>query len=300
MNHERVVKINLIFVFIMAFSGLFFGFLTGSKSIITDGIVSTVIFISSYVGIYVHSSLYPAQVMDYPYGKWRFEYIYNLLRMVTLLVIIAYSFIESLYIIFHYITSGVVPKEIILSEVFPYFIIKIGAVICSLIWLKKSYKRKAVSLEAYTIEESAVKVDGLLTLAILIGIVVFSHIAAISKVADAFTLLIVAIILGISVFKELRHLITMMIGKRIFHEQEEFIIKLINQKYDHIQIHDVYLEKHGIISMIYIQCSYDYSMTSEQFKKLQRELKSYFILHGIEKPMLHFYFDDNSDLHEKK
>ncbi len=297
MNHEKVVKVNLIFVFIMAFSGLLFGFLTGSKSIITDGIVSTVIFISSYVGIYVHSSLYPARLEDYPYGKWRFEYIYNLLRMVTLLVIIAYSFIESLYIIFHYMTSGVVPKEVVLIEVFPYFVIKIGAVICSLIWLKKCYKRKDVSLEAYTIEQSAVKVDGMLTLAILIGIVVFSHIAAISKIADACTLLIVAIILGISVFKELRHLVTMMIGKRIFQEQEAFITELINKKYHQIQIHDVYLEKHGVISMIYIQCSYEQSMTSEQFKKLQRELKAYFILNQIEKPMLHFYFDDNSDLH---
>lgn len=297
MKHKKVVKINLVFILIMAISGLFFGFVTGSKSIITDGIVSAVIFVSSYVGIYVHSSLYPVQINDYPYGKWRFEYIYNLLRMITLLVIIGYSFIESIYIIFHYMTSGVVPKELILIEVLPYFVIKLGAVICSLLWLKKCYKYKDINLEEYTIEQSAVKVDGLLTFAILIGIVVFSHIAAISKIADAFTLLIVAVILGVSVFKELYHLVTIMIGKRVFKEQEKFIITLINKKHKYLHIYDVYLEKHGVVSMIYIQCSYDYSMTSEQFQKLQQELKSYFILHGIEKPMIHFNFDDNSELY---
>lgn len=297
MNHERVVKVNLIFVFVMALSGLVFGFLTGSKSIITDGIVSTVIFVSSLVGIYVHSSLYPACIDDYPYGKWRFEYIYNLLRMVTLLVIIGYSFLESLYTIFHYWISGVIPKEIILIEVFPYFLIKMSMVFLSLWWLKSNYKKKHVDFESYSMESSSIKVDGFLTLAILIGIVVFSHIPVISKVADAFTLLIVAIILGISVFKELKQLIVMMIGKRIFHEQEAFIIKLINEKYDDFKIHDVYLEKHGIISMIYIKCEFEHSMTSSEFMKLERELKAYFKIHEIEKPMLHFYFDETSKVH---
>lgn len=297
MNHEKVVKINLIFVFVMAISGLLFGFLTGSKSIITDGIVSTVIFISSFVGIYVHSSLQPACVSDYPYGKWRFEYIYNLLRMVTLLIIIGYSFLESLYTIFHYWISGVVPKEIVLASVFPYFIIKMSMVAVSLWWLRLSYKRKDVDFESYSMESSSIKVDGFLTLAILIGIVVFSHITAISKVADAFTLLIVAIILGISVFKELKQLVVMMIGKRVFHEQEAFITKLINEKYVDFKIHDVYLEKHGIISMIYIQCEFEHSMTSIEFMKLERELKAYFKMHNIEKPMLHFYFDDTSEVH---
>lgn len=291
MKHNKIVKINLIFVFVMAISGLGFGFITGSKSIITDGIVSTVIFVSSYVGTHVHMSLYPSSLRDYPYGKWRFEYIYNLLRMVTLLVIIAYSFLESLYTIFHYFSSGVEPKEIISIEVMPYFIIKMAMVICSLLWLKKSYKRKDLSTEAYTMEKSSVEVDGILTLAILIGIVVFSHINAISKVADAFTLLVVAIILGVSIFKELRHLIVMMIGKRIFHEQEQFITDLVHQKYNDFYIRDVFLEKHGLISMIYIECSYNDSLTADQFAQLQRELKAYFIINGIEKPHIHFYFD---------
>lgn len=297
MKHNKVVKVNLIFVFVMALSGLGFGFLTGSKSIITDGIVSSVIFVSSYVGTHVHLRMYPISAYDYPYGKWRFEYIYNLLRMVTLLVIIGYSFLESLYTIFHYFTSGVVPKEIILAEVMPYFVIKMVMVVCSLVWLKRCYKRKDINLEAYTMEKSSVQVDGILTLAIFLGIVIFSHIAPISKIADACTLLIVAIILGFSVFKELRQLVVMMIGKRIFHEQEKFITDLVHKKYDDFHISDVFLEKHGAISMIYLRCSYDNALTSEQFTKLQRELKAYFIMHDIEKPMLHFYFDDNSDLY---
>lgn len=291
MNHDKVVKINLIFVLIMAVSGLLFGFVTGSKSIITDGIVSTVIFVSSYVGIYVHSSLIPTDNYHYPYGKWRFEYIYNLLRMLTLLIIIGYSFLESIYTIFHYLTSGVVPKEIILVQVMPYFVIKIAAVICSLLWLRKNHRLKYVSDEVYLMEKSSIQVDGCLTLAILIGIVVFSHIHAISKVADACTLLIVAIILGFSVLKELRHLVKIMIGKRMFQEEEKFITDLIHNKYPKLYIEDVYLEKHGLISMIYIQCFFEFSMTSEEFSKLERELKAYLRMHEVSNPRLHFYFE---------
>ncbi len=293
MSHEKVAKINLIFVFIMAASGLFFGFFTGSKSIITDGIVSTVILVSSYIGIHVHSSLKPSNEEEYPFGKWRFEYIYNLLRMLTLLVIIAYSFIESIFTIFHYVDAGVVPKEVMLVEVFPYFIIKILAVVAALIWLAKAHKAKYVSTEMYTMESSSIKVDGFLTVAILIGIVVFSHISLISEIADACTLLIVAIILGVSVFKELKHLVKMMIGKRVFVEEEQFIMDLINTKYNTIDAESVYLEKHGMISMIYICLKFEGGMTSIEFAELEREIKSYLLEHEVSDPRIHFYFESN-------
>lgn len=292
MSHEKVVKVNLFFVVVMAFSGLFFGFITGSKSIMTDGIVSAVILVSSYIGIHVHSSLKPEDLKMYPYGKWRFEYLYNLLRLVILLGIISYSLLEALYTIFHYFSSGVVPKEIVLMEVMPYFVIKMLAVALSLLWLKKCYKEKAVSKEAYAMESSSVRVDGCLTLAILIGIVVFSHIEIISKVADAFTLLIIAVILAFSVTKEMRELIVMMIGKRIFLEEEKFINDVISVKYDDLKISDVYLEKHGIISMIYIQCEFERPMETGELEKLQRELNAYLKIHEIEEPRINFYFEN--------
>lgn len=294
MKHEQVIKRNLIFIFIMAASGLLFGLFTGSKSIITDGIVSTVIFFSSYVGIYIHTSLEPKNLEAYPYGRWRFEYIYNLLRLVTLLAIITYSFLDSIYVIFHYILSNVVPKEVMFIEILPYFIIKIIAVGLSINWLKRNYERGNIGSEVYAMELSSVKVDGCLTIAILLGIVVFSKIEAISKIADALTLLIVAVILALSVFSELKHLIVIMIGKRIFFEEEKFITDLIHVKYDQIHIKDVYLEKHGIISMIYIQCSFDTSMTTCQLATIEREIKSYLKIHKIEKPRLHFFFEEDN------
>ncbi len=292
MKHDYVLKKNLIFILIMAISGLFFGFYTGSKSIITDGIVSTVILISSYVGLFIHSSLKPNNIKAYPYGKWRFEYIYNLLRLVSLLAIIAYSFLDSIYVIYHYLVSGVTHKEVLLLDIAPYFIIKILAVILSITWLKKNYKQGNIDKEPYLMELSSVKVDGMLTAAILIGMLVFSRIDAIAMIADALTLIIVAIILAVSIFTELKHLILMMIGKRVFQDEEQFISDLIQTKYHQIHVGDVYLEKHGMISMIYIQCSFDESMSTCDLARMQREVKSYLKIHKIQKPRLHFFFDE--------
>ncbi len=292
MKHEYVLKKNLIFIFIMAASGLSFGFYTGSKSIITDGVVSSVIFLSSYAGIVIHSNLAPNNHKLYPYGKWRFEYIYNLLRLVSLLAIISYSFMDSIYVIYHYFTSGATHTEVSLLDIAPYFTIKIIAVIFSISWLKKNYNFGNINNEVYAMELSSVKVDGMLTIAILVGMVVFSQIEAIAKIADALTLLIVAIILGISIFSELQHLIVMMIGKRVYQSEEQFIADLIQIKYEQLHVGDIYLEKHGMISMIYIQCSFDTSMTTCELAKMQREIKSYLKIHKIEKPRLHFFFDE--------
>lgn len=293
MSHEDVLRRNLLFIFIMALSGLVFGLLTGSKAIITDGIVSTVILFSSYVGIHIHSSLRPKNIQEYPYGKWRFEYIYNLLRMVTLLAIIVYSFLDSLFVIFHFITSSIVPKEVLFIDILPYFIIKTVAVMMSFIWLRKNYNHGNIEKEVYSMEKSSVMVDGLLTLAILIGMVFFGGIESIRDIADALTLLVVAIILAFSIFHELHHLIDIMIGKRVFIEEEQFIKDLIHLKYDKIHIKDVYVEKHGVISMIYIQCYFDTALTTSDLMKLEREVKSYLKIHKVEKPRLHFFFDDS-------
>lgn len=291
MDHQKVIKINLIFVAIMAISGLYFGFTTGSKSVITDGIVSTVILASSSLGLFVHTRLFPNDTNKYPYGKWRFEYIYNFMRMVTLLVIITYSFFESLFVIFHYHFSNIIPKEVLFSEVLPYFILKLGAVILSMLWLKKNFKRNNIDEDSYTMEYSSVVVDGCLTLAIMIGIIVFSQIAAISKIADAVTLLIVAIILGVSVYEELKHLVLIMIGKRIFVKEEEFAKELIESKYPILDIRDIYVEKHGMVTMYYIHCSYDTPIVSSDLHEIECGTKAYLKMHHIEKPRLHFYFE---------
>ncbi len=291
MNQVKVIKYNLVFILIMAISGLVFGFLTGSKSIITDGVVSTVIFITSSIGIYVHTRLYPKDIYSYPYGKWRLEYIYNLIRMVTLLAIILYSFLESIFIIFHYFMSDIVPKEVVLQSLIPYFIIKLTAVMCSMIWLKRNRKRNNIDQEAFQMEYSSIIVDGCLTFAILIGILVFGQISVISEVADACTLMIVAILLGFSVCGELKHLVLMMIGKRIFFEQEKRTKKLIEMCYPQIKVRDVYIEKHGLVTMFYIRCSFSEAMCSSDLYRIECELKAYLRIQHVAKPRLHFYFE---------
>ncbi len=290
MDYQKAIKVNLALILIMAISGLYFGLVTNSKSLITDGTVSLVIFISSSLGLYVHSQLKPSNLKLYPYGKWRFEYIYNLFRLLTLLAIIVYSFFEAINIIYLYLTTGTSPDLILLKDIWVYFLIKLTAVIVSIMWLRSCNKRQILNDEAYLLEYSSVKVDGLLTIAILLGLVVFNKIEIISEIADACTLLIIAIILAISIFSELRHLIYIMIGRRMFPEEEQAIKDLIELKFSHIHVHDLYIEKQGIVTMIYIHCSFDLKMSSNELVDVEYEIKNLLNILNYEKPKLHFYF----------
>lgn len=290
MKQEKILQKNLIFIGIMAISGLLFGFVTGSKSIITDGIVSTVILCSSLLGIYVHTKLYANDNEQYPFGKWRFEYIYNLIRLITLFLIIVFSFFDGVFTIFHYFYSDIVPVEIEFMSLFPYFVIKLVAVACSLTYLKANVRRGNIEQEAYQVEKSSVTVDGVLTCAIIVGMLVFARIAPIEDIADACTLIIVSLILGASIFTEIKHLIFLMIGKRTYVNRELFVKELVECKYPDFNIHDVFIEKQGEIFMTYIHCSFDKKISSSELVKLENEVKALLKINNFIHPRLHFYF----------
>lgn len=290
MKQEKILQKNLIFIGIMAVSGLLFGFVTGSKSIITDGIVSSVILGSSLLGIFVHTKLYNNNNDVYPFGKWRFEYIYNLIRLITLFLIIVFSFFDGAFTIFHYFYSDIIPVEIEFMTLLPYFVIKLTAVFFSLTYLKAHVSKGNIEEEAYQVEKSSVTVDGVLTCAIIVGMLVFARIAPIEDIADACTLIIVSLILGASIFTEIKHLIFLMIGKRTYIEREQFIKELIECKYPDFSVHDVFVEKQGEIFMVYIHCSFETKKTSEDLVKLENELKAFLKINNFVHPRLHFYF----------
>ncbi|MFV0289005.1 MAG: cation transporter [Mycoplasmatales bacterium] len=288
-THSQIMFVTLFFILIMAISGLFFGIISSSKSILTDGIVSLVIFCSSFLGIYIQRRLRLSDDTLYPYGRWRFQNIYNLLRMITLLLIILYSFLEAIFTIYHYLFENIIPPEIDFVSAIPYFIIKMVAVFLALSWL--SLNKDNLNNEEYKVEFTSISVDGVLTLAIIIGMAVFANIALIQYIADSLTLLIVAIILGISIFKELKALINLMIGKKIYVTQEQAISQLINRHYQDFYFKDIHLENQGIITQVFITCYFDDKKTMEDFLQLQIKAKELLQANGFDKTHVHFYFE---------
>lgn len=268
MNSKRIIEINLVMVLMMALSGIYFGIIGNSSAILTDGIVSLVIFLSSSLGIYIHTILNHNNDYLYPFGKWRFEYIYNLLRLIVMLIIIGYSLIEASLSIYNYLTVAEVHSTINLSSVILYFPLKLTIASCSLIWLR-THKRD-LDDEYYQVERDSVFVDMILTLAILIGLTLFTKIDSIAQIADKVTLLIVAIILLITIISELKHLIYIIIGRRIYTELEANLMTALSQSA--YTITDIHIEKFGIVYIVFVTCSFTGAKTLEQLEALEQQI----------------------------
>lgn len=264
MDTRKIIGINLVFVLIMAISGIYFGVSANSKALLTDGIVSLVIFSSSSLGILIHSILNHNDDYLYPFGKWRFEYVYNFIRLMILTTIIVYSLFEATHPIYSYIALDEVHTTITLNAIILYFPIKLSAAIASLVWLR--IHKQNLDDEYYAVERDSVLVDTVLTIAILIGFAVLTRIELVKPVADSITLLIISVILLITIFSELKHLIFILIGRRMYTDLEQIVYDNIPNNFNTF---DVHIEKFGIVYIVFVTCSYNGSKTVTELEALE-------------------------------
>ncbi|WOO89705.1 cation transporter [Mollicutes bacterium LVI A0078] len=264
MDTRKIIGINLVFVLIMAISGIYFGVSANSKALLTDGVVSLVIFSSSSLGILIHSILNHNDDYLYPFGKWRFEYVYNFIRLMILTTIIVYSLFEATHTIYSYIALDEVQTTITLNAIILYFPLKLSAAIASLVWLR--IHKQNLDDEYYAVERDSVLVDTVLTIAILIGFAVLTRIELVKPVADSITLLIISVILLITIFSELKHLIFILIGRRIYTDLEQIVYDNIPNNFNTF---DVHIEKFGIVYIVFVTCSYNGSKTVTELEALE-------------------------------
>ncbi len=264
MDTRKIIGINLIFVLVMAISGIYFGLTANSKALLTDGIVSLVIFCSSSLGILIHSILNHNDDYLYPFGKWRFEYVYNFIRLMILTTIIIYSLFEASHTIYSYIALNEIQPTITLNAIFLYFPLKLSAAACSLVWLR--IHKTNLDDEYYAVERDSVLVDTVLTIAILIGFTVLTGIEAVKQIADSITLLIISTILLITIFSELKHLIFILIGRRMYTDLEQIVANSIPNTFN---TYDVHIEKFGIVYIVFVTCSYNGSKTVTELEALE-------------------------------
>lgn len=265
MNEKKIISINLIFILIMALSGLYFGYISNSKALLTDGAVSFVIFITSSIGLLIHTNLNHNNDYLYPLGKWRFEYIYDLIRLLIITLIVIYSLIEANLTIINYIFGNVETNILPFNLIAVYFPIKILAAVCSLFWLKLN--KPNLDNEYYRVERDSVTIDVVLTIAILVGFTTLTQIAAIAPIADSITLLTISLILLFTIFSELKHLVYILIGKRIYTELEQQLIKCL--KHECFYIYDVHIEKFGLIYIVFVTCGFEGTKTLEDLEQFE-------------------------------
>ncbi len=287
MDLRKIISINLIFVLIMAISGISFGLSAHSSALLTDGTVSLVIFFSSSLGILIHTILNHNDDYLYPFGKWRFEYVYNFIRLMILTTIIIYSLFEASHTIINYLINNLIPEQVSFNSILLYFPLKLSAALLSLLWLR--YNKNQLDDEYYSVERDSVLVDTLLTIAIFIGFTVFSNISTISEIADSITLLLISIILLTTIISELKHLIFILIGRRMYVELEQSIIEKLQTEVD-FQINDVHIEKFGIVYIVFITCSFTTAKTVEQLEQLDIDTQNILIAHDITKFRTEFSF----------
>lgn len=268
MKSKRIIEVNLIFVFAMAISGIYFGIIGHSSSILTDGIVSLVIFLSSSLGIYIHTILNNNNDYLYPFGKWRFEYIYNMIRLIIILIIIGYSLIEASITIYNYLIGNQPPANVDLQLVASYFPIKLIIATSSLLWLR--FNKAQLDDEYYQVERDSVFVDMLLTVAILIGLTIISKITMVAEIADSVTLIIISLILLITIYSELKHLIFIIIGRRIYTDLEQQLAHGLEAS--NFKISDIHIEKFGIVYIVFVTCSFEGHKSLEQLEQLENSV----------------------------
>lgn len=286
MSSKKIIAINLIFVLIMSLSGIYFGIIGNSSSVLTDGMVSLVIFLSSSLGIYIHAALNHNNDYLYPFGKWRFEYIYNFIRLIIILIIIAYSLFEAGISIYQYINNPYYATSISFDSIILYFPIKLITASISLLWLK-SHKAD-LDDEYYQVERDSVFVDFILTVAIFLGFTFISKIDSIAEIADSITLIIISFILLITIFEELKHLILIIIGKRIYTDLEyKLADALINQ---HFVIEDIHIEKFGIVYIVFVTCSFEGMKSLKQIEHFESQVGDKLALNNINRYRIELNF----------
>ncbi len=277
MNSKRIIEINLVFVLIMAVSGIYFGIIGNSQSILTDGIVSLVIFLSSSLGIYIHSVLNHNNDYLYPFGKWRFEYIYNFIRLIIILIIIGYSLIEASFTIYEHLNGATSTSSINFESFVIYFPLKLITASISLLWLR--FHKPNLDQEYYQVERDSVFVDMILTVTILLGLTIFSKIPVIYQVADSVTLVIISLILLLTIGSELKHLVYIVIGRRIYTDLEcKLIDSLSNVQFT---ITDIHIEKFGIVYIVFVTCSFEGDKSLLEIEQFETQIGTNLIALGI-------------------
>ncbi len=290
---NKAILVNAPFILVMAVSGLLFGYLSHSSSIILDGLFSTILFLTLFLAIYIKQlSNQPVSYL-YPYSKWKLDTVYILFKVLVLLGILFYTLFDASIILYEYIFHGVVPEEVQGFWITVYSIIKLGAAIPSYLIYRKYRKKAHDRSEFLKIEQKSVLIDAGITLSILIGFYTFGQIDMFKEITDALILLLLALFLIKEMFHEFRHTMDILIGKRILVNREEYYVNYFNRYFADFKFKDIHIEYYGPITVVSMVCGFTGEKSIIELHNFERILKEK-LRDELGEVYLHTYWDEDT------
>ncbi len=270
---NKILKINLIFLIIMAISGIVLGSLSNSGAIKFDGIFSLFIFVTVIIGIVVNNTSLHKPSNKYPFGQYELGNIFTLLKIFSLLMLVLYSSLSATKNIIMYYNFDVKPDVLILKYSYMYYGLMLF-VKSSSIFLYR-YGKNTIN-DSFLMKEEYLSaiVDGLLTLSIFLGITIFSKITFISDIADELVLLLISLYLLWVLVKELIEIINIMIKKDIYIDKELSLVEVLQKEINEVNFKSCHFEKVGENYRITVICELNNNDITKENKDIYNLINS--------------------------
>lgn len=280
MNYERKALIIGIFINIFsAICGIVFFVITNSKSLLLDGLISTILVISTIFSLYISKKLENKESHRYPLGNWPIENLFLLFRSILMILTILLSLVSAIAtIILYIINNEIVEVDASLLPMLIYGILMVGS--CLLITITYSYFNKKIKngSEIIKIEIKSSIYDGLVTLFTVSGLLLFNNLSSIewlSKTGDSIIVIILSIIYIISPIKEIYNQTKVLTDKRRDEMAEMKIYDSLSSKFPQFTIFDVYYSFSHLEGAIYICLFPNSLMDSDKIDQEFIEIRDY-------------------------
>ena len=280
MNYERKALIIGIFINIFsAICGIVFFVITNSKSLLLDGLISTILVISTIFSLYISKKLENKESHRYPLGNWPIENLFLLFRSILMILTILLSLVSALAtIILFSINNEIVEVDASLLPMLIYGILMVGS--CLLITITYSYFNKKIKngSEIIKIEIKSSIYDGLVTLFTVSGLLLFDNLTSIewlSKTGDSIIVIILSIIYIISPIKEIYNQTKILTDKRRDELEEKRIYDSLSRMFPQFAIFDVYYSFSHLEGAIYICLFPNSLMDSDKIDQEFNEIRNY-------------------------
>ena len=272
MNYEQKALISGIII--NAFSailGILFFVLTNSKSLLLDGLISTILVISTIVSLLISKDMQKEASSKYPLGRRTLENIFLFLRAILMILIIFLSIVSGIITIIAYFSNydvNVVNLDYKLMII--YASLMIGS--CLLITLIYSYCNRKIpsGSDMIKIEIKSSIYDGLVTLFAVGSLLLFNHFSpndALKAIGDSIIVIILSLIYLYAPIKELSKQAKILSDRRRLIGEEQKIIELIKTNFIDFDIFDVYFSYSPIEGVIYVCLFPNKKMSSDEIEK---------------------------------
>lgn len=289
-RESEAINRNIPFLFIMAFSGIFFGSLANSSAIVLDGTFSLILFLSVFLAKFVQKKSSEPANFIYPHGKWQLDSLYIIFKVLILFGILFYSSVDAIRTIFEYIihTEG----ETIIKQGYAnwYYLIKFIAFGISYAIYYHYEKLVDFKSQILHLERKSVFIDGIITISIFLGFRILGRIELIAPISDSIILLLLSLFLMREMTHEFKHILQIILGKRIYLERENYYKAMFNVYFYGINFSDVHIQFYGKTVIVSIVSSFEGKLSMEQLCELETEIKQ-LMFEEYDKVFLQMYWD---------